>query len=246
MLDINLQRAHNRERSSLLTPRTKERGKGRLVLSTTYSPLCFDIKSTVKKHWHILSSDPSVGHVFKESPIFAHKRAKNVRDSLVRADVYVPPSHFLSNPPAGNFPCFDCIHCNAMIRSDQVLHPHSGKKCDIKGTITCKTKFVVYMLKCPCGLCYVGKTKRELRIRFSEHKSNIRNNDVKSPVARHFNEKGHKICSLRFQGLEVVAPLKRGGDREKMLLQREAWWIHFLQTEYPKGMNEELLLGCFL
>ncbi len=104
----------------------------------------------------------------------------------------------------------------------------------------------MYLLKCPCGLCYVGKTKRELRIRISEHKSSIRNSDEKSSVARHFNSAGHDVCSLRFQGIEEVKPLKRGGDREKALLQREAFWIHTLQTEYPKGMNEELLLGCFL
>ena len=97
-----------------------------------------------------------------------------------------------------------------------------------------------------CGLYYVGKCKRELKTRFSEHKSAIRNNDVKSSVARHFNAVGHPVSSLRFQGLEVVNPLKRGGDRDRALLQREAFWIHTLQTEHPKGLNEELLLGCFL
>ena len=33
------------------------------------------------------------------------------------------------------------------------------------------------LLKCPCGLYYVGKTIRELKIRIGEHKSNIRNKD---------------------------------------------------------------------
>ena len=77
-------------------------------------------------------------------------------------------------------------------------------------------------------------------------KSSIRNRDEKSSVARHFNAVGHDVCTLRFQGIEVVNPLKRGGDRDKVLLQREAYWIHTLQTEHPKGLNEELLLGCFL
>ena len=178
--------------------------------------------------------------------MFAHKRAKNMRDSLVRSDCWVPPSHFMSEIPCGNFPCFNCVHCNAMIRGGEFLHPQSGRKLKVRGTISCKTKFVVYMLKCPCGLCYVGKTKRELKVRIGEHKSNIRNHDEKSPVARHFNEKGHTVCSLRFQGIEVVSPLRRGGDRENKLLRREAWWIHQLGTEFPRGMNEELLLGCFL
>ena len=116
----------------------------------------------------------------------------------------------------------------------------------MKGRITCKTKYVVYLLKCPCGFCYVGKTKRELKTRIIEHKSNIRNKDEKSPVARHFNNIKHDICTLRFQGIEVVNPMKRGGDRDRLLLQREAFWIHNLNTEFPKGLNEELLLNCFL
>ena len=164
----------------------------------------------------------------------------------MRTDVWVPPSHFMSDIPTGNFPCSNCVHCNAMIRGGEFLHPQSGKKLKVRGTISCKTKFVVYMLKCPCGLCYVGKTKRELKTRIGEHKSNIRNHDEKSPVARHFNDKGHTVSSLRFQGIEVVSTPRRGGDREKLLLRREAWWIDHLRTEFPYGMNEELLLGCFL
>ena len=53
----------------------------------------------------------------------------------------------------------------------------------------------------------------------------------------------HDICTLRFQGIEVVNAPKRGGDRDRLLLQREAFWIHTLNTEYPKGLNEELLLN---
>ena len=122
----------------------------------------------------------------------------------------------------------------------------TGQKVKVKGRITCRTKYVVYLIKCPCGYCYVGKTKRELRTRITEHKSNIRTKDEKSPIARHFNSIGHDICTMRFQGIESVNPLKRGGDRDRLLLQREAFWIHSLNTEYPKGLNEELMLNCFL
>ena len=241
-----LEKVRNISRSSLLTSKPTQLSESKIVLSTTFSPICNDIKKIVQKYWYILSTDPAIGHVFNSPPIFAHKRAPNLRDSLVKADCYVPPKHFLSDPPAGNFPCSGCFQCNAMIKGDIVLHPHTGKKISIKSRITCKTKFVVYLLKCPCGVCYVGCTTRELKIRIGEHKSNIRNKDEKSPVARHFNAAGHDVCSLRFQGIECVQPLKRGGNRNKLLLQREAKWIHTLQTEHPKGMNEELLLGCFL
>ena len=61
-----------------------------------------------------------------------------------------------------------------------------------------------------------------------------------------FSHLKHDICTLRFQGIEMVKPLKRGGDRDRVLLQREAYWIHELNTVFPKGLNEELSLHCFL
>lgn len=83
----------------------------------------------------------------------------------------------------------------------------------------------------------MGKPKIEPNIWISEHKTNIRNNDEKSPVARHFNTVGNDMCSLRFWSIE------NNLERE-VVIEIEAFWIHTLQTEYPRGLNEELLLGC--
>lgn len=248
ILENSLQKARGLKREDLLVPKSASTRESRIVCTATFSPASQEIQKCILNHWNILQSDPQVGHLFVEPPLFAHKRARNVRDMVVRADCHTHsgPSHFLSDVQNGNFPCFNCVHCNAMIRGETFFHPHSGRKYSIKSRISCKTKFVVYLLKCPCGLFYIGKTIRELKTRISEHKSSIRNRDVKSSVARHFNEFGHDMCSLRFQGIEFVSPLKRGGDRDKVILQREAFWIHTLQTEHPKGLNEELLLGCFL
>ncbi len=245
-LDQSLIKVRNIDRKSSFKSSGRSSKSPGLVCATTFSNITVDLKNCVRKHWYILKSDPQVGHVFQETPVFAQKRAPNLSDKLVRADCCVRPQHFLSSLPKGNFSCHNCVQCDAIIRGEYFSHPHSGRKFPVKSRISCRTKFVVYLLQCPCGLCYVGKTKRELRIRISEHKSGIRNFDEKSSVARHFNSAGHDVCSLRFQGIEEVKPLKRGGDREKALLQREAFWIHTLQTEYPKGMDEELLLGCFL
>ena len=247
ILSISKSKVKPLERTSLLAPKSPGILKKQpIIMSTTFSPISQSIKQIIMKHWHILSSDPEIGNAFPIPPIFAKKRANNLSDKLIKNDISIKPLHFLSTLPPGNFPCKGCINCNAMITGDTIIHPHTGKKIKVKGRITCKTKYVVYLLKCPCGFCYVGKTKRELKTRIIEHKSNIRNKDEKSPVARHFNNIKHDICTLRFQGIEVVNPMKRGGDRDRLLLQREAFWIHNLNTEFPKGLNEELLLNCFL
>ena len=155
ILNDALQRARDLDRNHLLKPKPSSSSisSNKIVCATTFSPLSKDLRQIVEKHWHMLQSDPCVGKSFSEMPVFAHKRAKNLRDTLVRADLYNPPKHFLSTLPSGNFLCNSCIHCNAMIKSESFLHPHSGKKYAVKGRISCKTKYVVYMLKCPCGLC---------------------------------------------------------------------------------------------
>lgn len=59
------------------------------------------------------------------------------------------------------------------------LRPQTGKKMYVRGKISCKTKFVVYLLKCPCGYYYVGKSKREFE------SSYYRAQEQSTPVARH-------------------------------------------------------------
>ena len=105
---------------------------------------------------------------------------------------------------------------------------------------------MVYLIRCPCGLAYVGKTTRQLKQRMSEHKSSIRRNDREYPVAVHFNDCKHDISTFRFIGIEQVPLPRRGGDHDHLLKQREAYWIFTLQTLHPKGLNDELLLNVML
>ena len=105
---------------------------------------------------------------------------------------------------------------------------------------------MIYLLKCPCGLGYVGKTNRALKTRISEHRSSIRNQDPKSPVAMHFMAAGHNVATLRYQGIELVKCPRRGGDLNKLLLMRESYWIYRLGTRSPQGMNEDFYISHFL
>ena len=84
---------------------------------------------------------------------------------------------------------------------------------------------------------YVGKTKRELKVRISEHRSTIRCKNFTYPVAAHFLEAGHSISSLRYIGIEIVTLPRRGGDLDNLLLKRDAAWIFNLKTLAPFGLK---------
>ncbi|OCT55255.1 hypothetical protein XELAEV_18003523mg [Xenopus laevis] len=99
--------------------------------------------------------------------------------------------------------------------------------------------------------------KHHIKIRLNEHKSVIRNfqpdieekTDKKrkqeTTLAKHFYEYKHGVSQIRWQILERVS-VKQGQDLKQKLLQLESFWIWTLQTQSPKGLNEEFNLTCFL
>lgn len=218
---------------------------------TQYAPHSAAIRTIFKKHWHILSSDPELASTFQHPPLFVNRRGKNLRDYLVHAN-FSPTTgptsgqNLLAPRPNGNYKCGNCAQCNNTIKTNHFLHPQTGKKIYIRSVITCASTHVVYLLRCPCGLAYVGKTTRQLKQRISEHKSTIRRNDQDYPVAMHFNDAHHDISTLRFCGIERVPAPPRGGDHDKLLKQHEAYWIYALQTLTPRGLNDDFSLNVFL
>lgn len=246
LLDKHLNKVRQVQRSDLLKPRTRDMSIQGLALVSTYSPISGSVKEVVSKYWHILESDSQIASAFLIPPRHFYKRSSNLCDFLVKSDLPKRPTHFLSQIPSGNFPCHNCVHCYSMIKGNKFTHPKTNVDIKVRGTITCNTKYVVYLLKCPCNLYYVGKTKRELKTRICEHKCSIRNHDDKSSVARHFNSHNHSLSDLHYMGIELVNMPRRGGNRDRILLQREAYWIHSLDTLIPNGMNEEISFACFL
>ena len=251
-VDQGYNAALHKPRSELLTTSNKDKNKKFSVTCiTTYSPHSQAMKSVFQKHWHILKSDPELSTAFSDPPLFVFKRDRNLKDSLVKAYFtdHKPAQSIqtrLCPLPTGNYRCGHCAQCNNTTKAAHFRHPHTGKKYPIKSVITCDSTHVVYMIQCPCGLAYIGKTTRKLKQRISEHKSSIRRNDREYPVAIHFNDAKHDISSFRFMGIEQIQMPPRGGDLDLLLKRREAYWIFTLQTLAPKGLNDEFALSVML
>ncbi|XP_063077568.1 uncharacterized protein LOC134467623 [Engraulis encrasicolus] len=232
-------RASHKNRSELLNPAPK----------TSDSVVTF-VKRIINKHWKLLKCDPSLNHL-PDKPRFCFKRGKNIKDLVVSSmyqEVPTPSTtSWLSKPLFGNYRCGKCAHCSNTVDTKTFTHPHTGEKYNIKQFINCVSTHVVYMLKCPCGLMYIGQTKRNLKLRIAEHKASIRNGNMEYAIARHYKDRNHgSATTLRFVGIERVMPNPRGGDLIKQLLKREAHWIHKLNTVEPHGLNEKQELSVFL
>ena len=53
-----------------------------------------------------------------------------------------------------------------------------------------------------CGKQYIGKTKRSLKERFSDHKNYVRNYHLNQATGAHFNEPGHRIEHMKVIAIE--------------------------------------------
>ncbi|XDV16664.1 hypothetical protein PO909_016270 [Leuciscus waleckii] len=162
-----LERARSIQRADLMTKRIDQNSSNNAVtFVSTYGQISNSVKNIVHRHCHILSSDPDIGHTFQDPPRSCYKRAPSLRDRLVRSHLPAPTqSPFPFKIPHGNFKCLNCVACNFMLTENAFTHPKTGRTYKVKGRITCLSTFIVYLLMCPCGLLYVGKTKRQLKTR---------------------------------------------------------------------------------
>lgn len=139
-----------------------------------------------------------------------------------------------------------CCQFSSVIRGDHIPHPQTGRLFQINGYYMCNSTYVIYLLKCPCGLVYGGETTQRVRDRIGKHKSTIRCKNLMLPIPHHFNEKGHNVSQLRYQVLEQIQTPRRGGNRIQLLKQRESFWIHRLNSLSPNGLNREFNLAIGL
>lgn len=242
--------ALQKERSELLRFKPKN-ASHRIPCVLTFSTESPQVRSIIRKHWPVLSCDPRLEKLFHNPPVFAFKRSRSLRDTLIHADTSLKEqrkgnSWLNTQPlPKGMFACGRCAQCSFVQKGSSLAHPQTGRRIEIRGFFNCSSANVIYVIICPCGKIYVGQTGREVRVRICEHRSSIRRGDVMSPVARHFMEEGHNISQLKFMVIDQVRPPRRGGDPKKALLRRELQWMYKLDSKAPKGMNEESDLTVF-
>lgn len=201
----------------------------RVPLVTTYHPVLKNLNGVLKKNLPILHSNKRMVEVFKEPPMAAFRRPRNLKDMVVRTR--------LENPlPNGGFrTCSDrrCLLCKHSSDTDSFKSPVTGRSYRILGNLSCQTNNCVYLISCKvCQKQYVGETG-DLRRRINNHRSTIRTKKIHEPVGEHFNLDGH--------GWEDMATVVIDHNPEWSDSQRrskEKFWMHRLKSFRPDGINK--------
>lgn len=248
------QKALRMERSKLLEPRQRTNTQ-ELRFVTTYNNQWSDIRNLLNRNWHILGSDNRLSPFLPRTPLLTARRAPNLGDQLTRSH-FVRPSRPIGRGTklVGSYPCGECNICQYMEPTKVFTNPRDGSTVTLGDYINCRTKGVIYCLKCPCSLIYIGQTIQCLKQRVQKHLSTIglaardrRQQKKLTSVAEHFLDVHQgKIAGLKIYGLERAHGNGRGGDIVPHLLRRESRWIYEANSLTPHGLNAELTFTGFL
>lgn len=219
------------------------------------------LRESMKKHWAAVASDPILKRIFPNPPGIIFKKGRPISNWVVKGDINPrepkkDSQTRFGTSKSGTFACLNCCHCSGIIKGCHIQHPTLGTKIPLKGYFTCNSSGVIYVLKCPCGLAYVGQTSRKIKLRLTEHKSVIRSflrnpcnskgqtkddkfKQKETSLARHFATSKHQVSDVKWMVLEEVWGCNSDADLKKRLLAREVYWIHSLNTLQPTGLNEE-------
>lgn len=130
--------------------------------------------------------------------------------------------------------------CGYVDRTNVFASSDGEKQIKICDFINCSTTQVVYMLTCPCGKAYIGKTKQRLKIRIDKYIGSIRKKNDECPLALHFLQfhNGNPDW-LNIKGIYALNfPLRRG-DFDCILTQKEKMWTFHMGTLMPNGLHTE-------
>ena len=217
-------------RGELLTYRKRAISNDRIPLVITYHLKFEGIGSAIKEAYNrSIAKFPELKSLFPQPPMVAFRRARNIRDKVMRADQHRRHSanQVSSSQVRGRSQLAQFINPLQTITNQK-----TKRTCQIGGG-PATTKGAIYAAECnKHKLLYIGQTERTLSTRFNNHRSDVIHQPHVCKLTEHFNQNS---CSMDTD-LQVSVLEQVSGSRA-LREYKEDRWITRLQTVAPNGMN---------
>lgn len=250
-LNKTLLSVRNMNRDNLFKKRESNERDFGIAFMTGFTQQYRQVEKIIRKHWHLLLKDSDLAKSLPDKILFIYTKPPTLRLKLAPNVVDPPKKTVTFLDQVGFFSCGRCVMCRMSkhrVRKTLEFTSHSsGESHKINKFITCETTHVTYLLSCPCGLQYMGRTTRALGVCPREHVNRIKKGFKHYSLSNHFRLfHGRYPSGLTFCGIKRVESHWRGGNLKRAISHNETQWIHRLRTMNPMGLNIELDLNCFL
>ena len=160
-------RARGKSRESLLVQGRgqKRMDLDRIPLVMNFYPALSWVGKIVDSLWYILQASDDIRETFRDKPMVAFRRPRNLRDDLVKSRF---KRHREEN--RGTRKCRKTRQIFKLVKEGDKFYDKG--RTYINYSFDCDSGGVVYLIKCKkCLKLYVGSTITTFRTRFNNHKS---------------------------------------------------------------------------
>ena len=244
-IESNIGKANIVPREDLLIVKDKQQGSTKTPFVVTYNRTLPNIRTTLNKHWNTLSINKGIAEKFKDKPIVAFRRNKNLKDLIGGTTIENDKVKRQKTTKGKSSSCdkdkrSKC--CKQVVNTTKFKSSITKRTYNIREKMHCKDTWLVYLLTCmKCLIQYTGKTEWPFNQRLNKHRFDV-NQEVGPAVDKHFALPGHNFeRDARFILIEKLKNLN--GDKDtlrKRIKTRENFWIKELETLHPRGLNMEL------
>lgn len=194
-------RARKIKRHTLLEDKVCTK-KVRITCGLKFSHLVEFIRQAILKNWHIIEHIPGCHN----KPYIGMRKNRSLKNLLISSDVRDRNITASIAPLREHYRYGRCSTCTQAITGDSICV--YGKNIKLRKLTTCASKFIVYLIKCPCPLYYVSSPRRALRTHVCLHHSHIKQGDLEAPLTTYFLSTRHNCTDFQFIALEYIKQQK--------------------------------------
>ena len=228
------------KREDLLADQPKKKKSERIVFTCNWHPHLGRLSSFLKRNFFHLNNDRNLSEIFQEPPLVAFRRAKTIRNEVVRTDHTITESDNVEG--IATTPCGKCKStCHLISQSTKIVNTKTNRSVPVVGG-NCQSRDVVYAARCKkCDLLYIGHTGEAIKTRFSKHRWDAKNRPKNCELAKHIHSSpDHNFdrdveISIIKSGFKCTEDRERAEDKQACLLG----------CVTPMGINEINALGDY-
>ena len=259
LIDESFDKVEKMDRRQLYAKKDDTTNKTCTPLVIDENPLLPPMTKIIQKHKNILSMDPELLKVIpKESIFVSYRSPKNIKDLLIssklrniddtRQQQQQQQQQSQQQQQQGCFKCNKCYLCRHYLRETETFTSyHTNQTFNIRQSITCNTKNVIYLIECLTHECsYVGYTTNTMKMRFSNNKAHIKKKKHSCEICTHMITENHDLNfdnikkydetmshHIRVTLIEEVRDIHENEstqEKERKCERREAFWQRQLRT----------------
>ena len=124
----------------------------RPIFAVTWDPRLPNLSDLQMKHWRSMKSqDRYLGQVFKDPPLIAYKRQRNIGDFLIKAKVPTKPDTRPHRNQNGMKKFGKCVICPFILEGKHIKK--GTYNWNIVTKADCNTKNLVFLIQCNISKC---------------------------------------------------------------------------------------------